>query len=137
MNGPCQHLDLVLPDVEAELAVSPSSWVGCSQCLASGGSWLHLRFCLSCGFVGCCDSSPNRHMSEHFASEAHPIICSFEPGEDWCWCYVDEIFFGIPGVRLPHRRLEAADLHAGRLRAERFAGRSQSPRLNGVGLGKR
>ena len=63
---------------------------GCEECLAIGSSWVHLRLCLTCGHVGCCDSSPNRHARRHFDDEGHPIIQSFEPGEDWRWCYVDE-----------------------------------------------
>lgn len=63
---------------------------GCVDCLATGGRWVHLRVCLSCGHVGCCDSSPNRHATGHFRSTGHPIITSAEPGESWVWCYVDE-----------------------------------------------
>jgi uncharacterized UBP type Zn finger protein len=56
-----------------------------------GGKWLHLRICLECGHVGCCDDSPNRHATAHARSDDHPLIRSLEPGEDWCWCYVDEV----------------------------------------------
>ncbi|QDE87713.1 hypothetical protein BHS06_01435 [Myxococcus xanthus] len=65
---------------------------GCEECLAMGSSWVHLRRCLSCGHVGCCDSSPNRHATKHFQQSAHPVVQSFEPGEEWAWCYEDELF---------------------------------------------
>jgi uncharacterized UBP type Zn finger protein len=64
---------------------------GCEDCLRIGSGWVHLRLCLACGHVGCCDSSPNRHARKHFHASGHPIIQSFEPGEDWRWCYIDEM----------------------------------------------
>ena len=64
---------------------------GCEECLRSGDTWVHLRLCMSCGHVGCCDSSPNRHATRHAAATGHPIVGSIEPGEAWRWCYVDEI----------------------------------------------
>ena len=70
--------------------VSPST-DGCGECLRIGSSWVHLRLCMTCGAVGCCDSSPNRHASTHARAADHPIVRSFEPGEDWMWCYVDEL----------------------------------------------
>ena len=81
----CTHLAGVNEHVEAR---TPQ---GCEECLKSHGRWVHLRLCLSCGHVGCCDSSPNRHATKHFHATSHPIVRSFEPGEDWRWCYVDEI----------------------------------------------
>jgi uncharacterized UBP type Zn finger protein len=60
---------------------------GCQECLASGDAWVHLRLCLSCGHVGCCDDSPNRHGTRHFEATGHPVIKSFEPGEDWAYCF--------------------------------------------------
>jgi uncharacterized UBP type Zn finger protein len=63
---------------------------GCQECLERGDSWVHLRLCMSCGHVGCCDDSPNRHATRHFRRTQHPVIKSFEPGEDWAWCYVDD-----------------------------------------------
>jgi uncharacterized UBP type Zn finger protein len=69
--------------------VTPSA-DGCEDCLRIGDRWVHLRLCLTCGHVGCCDSSPNRHATKHFVASQHPIIQSFEPGEDWRWCYIDE-----------------------------------------------
>ena len=73
-------------------AVEPSA-DGCEDCLKIGGRWVHLRLCESCGHVGCCDSSPNRHASKHFATSGHPIVKSLEPGEEWGYCYVDDIFY--------------------------------------------
>jgi hypothetical protein len=70
--------------------VTPSTTEGCEDCLAVGGRWVHLRECLTCGHVGCCDSSPAKHASAHYATTEHPVIQSFEPGEDWRWCYVDQ-----------------------------------------------
>jgi uncharacterized UBP type Zn finger protein len=67
---------------------------GCEECLASGMRWVHLRLCLSCGHVGCCDSSPGRHATRHYRTAHHPVVQSFEPGETWGWCYVDETMLG-------------------------------------------
>jgi uncharacterized UBP type Zn finger protein len=64
---------------------------GCEDCLRTGSWWVHLRLCMTCGHVGCCDSSPNRHASKHAQSASHPIIRSLEPGEDWMWCFIDEV----------------------------------------------
>jgi uncharacterized UBP type Zn finger protein len=64
---------------------------GCEDCLRIGSWWVHLRLCMTCGHVGCCDSSPNRHASAHFRATGHPIVRSLEPGENWLWCYADEI----------------------------------------------
>jgi uncharacterized UBP type Zn finger protein len=80
----CTHTDQIRQDVQ------PSAQ-GCEDCLRTGDAWVHLRECLICGHVGCCDSSKNRHASEHFHATEHPIVKSFEPGEDWRWCYVDEV----------------------------------------------
>jgi uncharacterized UBP type Zn finger protein len=80
----CSHLSLVLTD-------RPHSVRGCEACLASGDTWVHLRLCRVCGHVGCCDDSKNRHATRHFHATGHPIITSLEPGEDWSWCYVDEV----------------------------------------------
>ena len=81
----CPHL------TELRAEVDPSTTAGCTDCLRTGDSWVHLRECLSCGYVGCCDSSPNRHATAHYQASAHPVIRSFEPGENWRWCYVDEL----------------------------------------------
>jgi hypothetical protein len=79
--------------------VTPSSW-GCEDCLRIGGEWEHLRICLTCGHVGCCDSSPNRHARAHSGAAHHPIVQSFEPGEDWSYCFVDDIMFVADGAPL-------------------------------------
>lgn len=72
--------------------VTPSA-KGCEDCLKIGGWWVHLRLCLICGHVGCCDNSPNRHATKHFHATKHPIIRSFEPGEEWGYCYPDDLFY--------------------------------------------
>src|SRR6266550_4260474 len=87
MAQTCTHLDQVVD-------VTPSS-EGCEDCLRIGGQWLHLRLCMSCGHVGCCDNSPNRHATAHFRSRHHPLIQSYEPGEDWWYCYIDDLFFAV------------------------------------------
>ena len=84
MADVCTHLDQIAGDV------TPGS-AGCQECLAAGDAWVHLRLCLTCGHVGCCDSSKNRHATRHFRESEHPVITSFETGEDWGWCYVDEV----------------------------------------------
>jgi hypothetical protein len=80
---PCSHLDMIHD-------VQPSA-DACEDCLRIGGWWVHLRMCLTCGHVGCCDSSPNRHATAHVHAAGHPIIRSLEPGEDWLWCYLDQV----------------------------------------------
>ena len=67
----------------------------CTECVKIGASWVHLRTCQECGVTLCCDSSPNRHATKHFHASAHPIVQSFQPGEDWYWCYVDEVAFEL------------------------------------------
>ena len=71
--------------------VEPRTPRGCEECLATGGTWVHLRLCLTCGHVGCCDQSPGRHATAHYHETEHPVMRSFEPGENWGWCYVDEV----------------------------------------------
>lgn len=66
---------------------------GCEECLATGDSWVHLRLCLTCGHVGCCDSSKNKHATRHFHATGHPLVTSLERGERWAWCYADGEFF--------------------------------------------
>ena len=84
MTG-CQHLSAVLD-------VAPRTPNGCEECLAAGKTWVHLRLCLTCGHVGCCDNSQGKHATKHYHRTQHPIVRSLEPGEDWGWCYVDELF---------------------------------------------
>jgi hypothetical protein len=81
----CTHLDTVAD-------VTPGSREGCQDCLHEGTPWVHLRECLQCGHVGCCDNSPGRHASAHWRATAHPLMRSCEPGEDWAWCYPDDLF---------------------------------------------
>ena len=64
---------------------------GCEDCLRTGGTWVHLRVCLTCGHAGCCDDSPNRHAAGHFRETGHPLIRSMEPGEAWVWCFADQV----------------------------------------------
>ncbi|MEP6462304.1 MAG: UBP-type zinc finger domain-containing protein [Frankiaceae bacterium] len=82
-SAACTHLDAIRD-------VQPDSVEGCPDCIAEGSRWVHLRECLSCGHVGCCDSSPKRHATAHFSATQHPLMRSFEPGEDWRWCFVDQ-----------------------------------------------
>jgi hypothetical protein len=82
----CQHLATMHHHVH------PHS-KGCEECLKMGDSWVHLRLCMQCGHVGCCDDSKNKHATKHFHATTHPIMRSLEPGETWGWCYVDEVGF--------------------------------------------
>jgi uncharacterized UBP type Zn finger protein len=91
MTG-CTHLDQV------EMTELPEAVDGCEECLKTGGSWLHLRICLSCGKVGCCDSSPGRHASHHALEAEHPLIRSLEPGEEWSFCFIDDVGMIIADV---------------------------------------
>lgn len=84
MRSRCSHLDQIRE-------VAPSA-AGCEECLKTGSTWVHLRICRTCGHAGCCDASKNRHAREHFHASLHPIIQSLEPGEDWSYCYVDEVY---------------------------------------------
>jgi hypothetical protein len=88
----CTHLDHV------HVTELPASVDGCEECLAAGGKWLHLRICLECGHVGCCDDSPSRHATAHAHDTGHPLIRSLEPGEEWSWCFVDQVGLAIPSV---------------------------------------
>src|SRR5690242_15265417 len=83
MPSTCQHLKEIR-------SVTPSA-DGCEECLKIGDDWVHLRLCLTCGHVGCCDSSKNKHATKHFHARHHPIMKSFEAGENWRWCYVDNM----------------------------------------------
>ena len=84
MSQRCGHFDQIK-------SVTPSA-KGCEDCLKTGDRWVHLRLCETCGHVGCCDSSPNRHATKHFQATGHPVIKSFEPGEEWGYCYADDLF---------------------------------------------
>ncbi len=74
--------------------VAPGTPAGCAECLATGGEWVHLRLCMTCGHVGCCDDSINRHARAHFRHDSHPIVRSFEPGERWLYCFADDEMVG-------------------------------------------
>lgn len=89
MAATCKHVEEITPNVKA-------SGRGCVECLKEGTRWVHLRECLVCGHVGCCDSSVGRHATKHFEASTHPVMRSVEPGEDWGWCYVDEIMLDLP-----------------------------------------
>jgi hypothetical protein len=80
----CAHINQVKEE-------NPRTPAGCEECLAMGSEWVHLRLCLGCGHVGCCDNSINRHATKHFQKTKHAIMRSFEPGENWGWCYVDNL----------------------------------------------
>jgi uncharacterized UBP type Zn finger protein len=96
----CSHLDAV------EILEAPAEVAGCEECLATGGQWVHLRMCQTCGHIGCCDSSPGRHATRHAVSTDHPIMRSVEPGEDWSWCVPDQVMFVVRAAP------EGADVHA-------------------------
>ena len=84
----CTHLKQVR---EGKIPpVTPHS-NGCEECLKTGDSWVHLRLCRTCGHVGCCDSSKNKHATKHVHATEHPVVQSIEPGEGWLWCYIDEV----------------------------------------------
>lgn len=87
MSVACEHLDSIIYQ-------DPSD-EGCHECLRAGGRWVHLRMCQSCGHVGCCDSSPGRHATAHFRHYHHPLVRSFEPGEDWFYCYAEDLAFEL------------------------------------------
>ena len=89
----CSHLDQI------QITELPESVEGCEECLKTGDPWLHLRICLECGKVGCCDDSPNKHATAHANESSHPLIHSLEPHEDWSWCYLDEVAMLIPDVK--------------------------------------
>lgn len=89
----CAHLDHVL------LTTLPESVEGCEDCLRTGGQWLHLRICLECGHVGCCDDSPHRHATAHFQTTGHPVMRSIEPRERWAWCFADELLMRLEGIQ--------------------------------------
>ena len=89
MPEPCRHLD--------EIKITHTSKKGCEECLKMGDTWVHLRLCMSCGHVGCCDDSRNKHATSHFHATKHPLIRSIEPGESWIWCYVDNLIAGELG----------------------------------------
>jgi uncharacterized UBP type Zn finger protein len=89
MASTCTHLDSI------QIVDAPEQIAGCEECLRTGGRWVHLRMCETCGRIGCCDSSPGRHATKHARAGDHPILRSVEPGEDWSWCVIDEVGFVV------------------------------------------
>lgn len=83
MSSACTHLDQILIKNHGNHV--------CMGCIATGDRWVHLRMCLTCGYVGCCDNSKNKHATAHFHTTSHPLIRSLEPGESWVWCYADSL----------------------------------------------
>jgi phosphoenolpyruvate-protein phosphotransferase len=96
-NMTCEHAARVKP-------VPPRTPAGCEECLTAGTSWVHLRLCLTCGHVGCCDDSPGRHATGHAHATSHPVIASYEPGERWAWCYTDQVGVDLPSQAVPYLR---------------------------------
>jgi uncharacterized UBP type Zn finger protein len=92
----CEHV--------LDLEPVPPRTSGCEECLKTGTRWVHLRLCLTCGHVGCCDSSPGRHATQHFQKKGHPVMASFEPGERWAWCYIDQKELEVPEKFTPYLR---------------------------------
>ena len=86
MEHSCKHIE------QADRHIKPRTPEGCEECLKMGDDWVHLRICLTCGHVGCCDNSKNKHATKHYRQTGHPVEMSFEPGESWVWCYIDEVF---------------------------------------------
>jgi len=86
MAKKCTHLN--------QIKVTNTDIRVCEECVKLGDTWVHLRLCISCGNVGCCDSSKNKHATKHFHASKHPVMRSIEPGEDWIWCYLDEMIAG-------------------------------------------
>ena len=94
MRPVCTHL--------ADIRTVTPSALGCEECLAMGDEWVHLRICRSCGHVGCCDDSKNRHATRHFQATGHPIIEGYDPPEGWGWCFVDKVDFDLSDRKTPH-----------------------------------
>lgn len=93
MSAPCPHLDQIQ-------VREPSTYEGCEDCLTIGGRWVHLRMCMTCGHIGCCDSSPNKHATVHSQASTHLVVQSFEPGERWAFCCIDQTNLEDVGVDL-------------------------------------
>jgi hypothetical protein len=90
MADECTHI--------SDLTTARPTGTGCVECLEIGGNWVHLRVCVECGHVGCCDQSPNTHATKHSHQTDHFVIRSYEPGEAWWYCYADDAFFEFEGV---------------------------------------
>jgi len=94
--NPCPHVDQIQPVVSDPQGYALAYDQGCSECLEQGDTWVHLRMCMTCGNVGCCDESKNKHATRHHHATSHPIIRSLEPDENWMWCYPDNLLL-VPG----------------------------------------
>jgi uncharacterized UBP type Zn finger protein len=92
----CEHMLGLVP-------VGPRTR-GCEECAKLAMRWVHLRMCLTCGHIGCCDSSPGKHATKHFHETTHPVMASYEPGERWAWCYIDEEERPVPAGFEPYLR---------------------------------
>jgi uncharacterized UBP type Zn finger protein len=109
MEVACEHLNQL--DSPGRTPIKPSG-KGCAECLKSGSTWVHLRLCMQCGHVGCCDSSPNKHATAHFHQSRHPVIKSFEPDEQWAYCYPHDAtveFAGLKGESPPRHYSSPAE----------------------------
>jgi len=93
MAQECTHIESAIRRMEIPLGARR-----CEDCVRLGMSWVHLRMCTTCGHIGCCDDSAGRHATEHFRSTGHPIVKSAEFGEEWLWCYIDEVAFAMKRV---------------------------------------
>ncbi len=89
----CTHIESAIRYVEVPLGSRR-----CQECVRQGTTWVSLRMCATCGHIGCCDGSPGRHATAHFRGTGHPIVKTAEPGEDWFWCYIDELAFRMNRV---------------------------------------
>ena len=101
-SGPCAHIKAITTVKQPRKRV-------CEECVKIGARWVHLRTCQECGRTLCCDDSPNRHATAHQHATEHAIIRSLQPGEDWCWCYLDEIAFVVDGIT-GHTRIPPSPL---------------------------
>jgi uncharacterized UBP type Zn finger protein len=104
MSAKCKHLD--------QIKITTTDTHVCEECVKLGDTWVHLRLCMSCGNVGCCDSSKNKHATKHYRHVHHPVMRSIEPGEKWIWCYIDEMIVGearLAGVSVMQRNSPARD----------------------------
>jgi uncharacterized UBP type Zn finger protein len=81
---------------------SPKPEGGCAQCIEQGDTWVHLRFCVTCGEVGCCNDSKNKHATRHAEATGHPVLRTKEPDEDWAWCFIDEMLVVLPSTEPGH-----------------------------------
>src|SRR5258708_26536012 len=103
-NGPLRSSDMICEHEKGLEPVPARTPEGCEECMRNGSTWVHLRLCLTCGHVGCCDSSPGQHAMRHAHHASHPVIASYEPYERWAWCYVDEAMVDLPERAMSYLR---------------------------------